>query len=49
MHYMSFIRAIAWRPGVGDLVLTCSSNLSRNYSVGHAMASNTVPEHKRLD
>lgn len=33
--------------GVGDLVLTCSSNLSRNYSVGHAMASNAVPEHKR--
>jgi len=35
-------------PGVGDLVLTCSSNLSRNYSVGHAMASNAVPEHKSL-
>lgn len=34
--------------GVGDLVLTCSSSLSRNYSVGQAMASQSLPEHKCL-
>lgn len=33
--------------GVGDLVLTCSSSLSRNYTTGHTMASNSLPEHKR--
>ena len=33
--------------GVGDLVLTCSSSLSRNYSVGQAMAVRSLPEHKR--
>ncbi|CAJ1455845.1 unnamed protein product [Effrenium voratum] len=28
--------------GVGDLVLTCSSSLSRNYSVGQAMAASAA-------
>ncbi|CAE7415799.1 gpsA [Symbiodinium natans] len=35
--------------GVGDLVLTCSSSLSRNYSVGQAMAARSLPEDKRKD
>ena len=33
--------------GVGDLVLTCSSSLSRNYSVGQAMAARSLPEQQR--